>query len=300
MRKRIALALIFLLALVPALTRADIPVTTISVAVTGTGAQIPITLIGQSTCNVAVTGTFTGLSATAQVSGNVASDPTVTWSTATSINSGSAITAVGSYPGAVAGYRQFRVNVTAISTGTANLTYSCDASTGSSSSGGGGGSVTQGTTPWTVNTPAPAPTGASGALAVEGHGTSSAPVYIGALANPCLSNAWTWVFFTTSAYLGTSGSPTQLLTATASQNGWICKTLLTNTTTSAVNITVAHSTSGTCASMTIDFMFSLAANGGIATAGFGSDYSTPAANQQTCMYASAASSIIGAVAVLSH
>jgi hypothetical protein len=136
-------------------------------ALSSTGPSPTLALTGgQSVCSVVIEGStaFTGLTLVPQAASDGPSKPQ-TWTTVTTINNGS-ITATGApAPGSIVGFglTNFRVNVSAISSGTATGVIACNTANGS-----GGSSVT------IANSPSPAD-GLGAPLIADG-GTSTTSV----------------------------------------------------------------------------------------------------------------------------
>lgn len=120
------LVLILLLALgvcaLPMAARADTPTITVTGTFTTVSTNGFVALSGQSTCAVVLSGTGAGMTIVPQGS----SDGGTTWTTASTINAGS-MTANGAYTGNITGVglTAFRLNVTAISSGTETYTITC-------------------------------------------------------------------------------------------------------------------------------------------------------------------------------
>jgi hypothetical protein len=160
LKARVAMltVLAFLALLAPFATQAAVPVTytSFSGTLTSTGytQALPLYAGGFSTCSLVVSGTSTGVTATAQVAtDSPGASNTATYVTATTLGSSGVVSANGTYTGNVSsiGLTWFRVQVSAISGGSWNYFEAC-------STASGGGAVTQSTSPWVVTTPAPAPT----------------------------------------------------------------------------------------------------------------------------------------------
>lgn len=122
---------------------ADTIILTGTVNPTSTGATTPIPISQQTACNFTTSGSFTGLSATVQITPDNS-----TWVTS---GYSSPITAAGTVAGvlttaSVLTPLAFRFNVTALTSGNPTIVYAC----GPASSSATVGSVTQGTTPWVV------------------------------------------------------------------------------------------------------------------------------------------------------
>lgn len=158
--KKLLLALA-VCAMLPLVALADSPLATYSGSLAATGTSVPLSLAGQSTCAVVLSGTWTG-TATFQGSG----DNGATWNTVTNINAGTA-TANGTYGGNIAPYlTRFRVSW-ARSTGTLVYFEACSA-TVSANGGLGPNPVFTGSVVGNAGaaTPSPAPTGFYGPFVV--------------------------------------------------------------------------------------------------------------------------------------
>jgi len=158
--KKLLLALA-VCAMLPLVALADSPLATYSGSLAATGTSVPLSLAGQSTCAVVLSGTWTG-TATFQGSG----DNGATWNTVTNINTGTA-TANGTYGGNIAPYlTRFRVSW-ARSTGTLVYFEACSA-TVSANGGLGPNPVFTGSVVGNAGaaTPSPAPTGFNGPFVV--------------------------------------------------------------------------------------------------------------------------------------
>lgn len=132
--KCLAVILVVAAALLPATALGDVPTQGFAFSATTTGViPLILNLQGASTCGVTVYSVGGGATIVPQVASDGPVSPQ-TWVTATTINTGS-ITTIGSFVGGIAtlGITNFRVNITALTSGTVSGFMSC--------SGAGGGSV---------------------------------------------------------------------------------------------------------------------------------------------------------------
>lgn len=241
MKTRVAaLVLSTLLAFMPCLARAQQGVVgsiTFSGSLSAPGNTIPLPLTqGMQTCGVVVSGSFTGATATAQ---NAADHPessaAATFTTATNLGAGGVVSNANTYSGNVVqsgGLTWFRVNLSALSTGTWNYTETC---TVANSGGAAPSSVNQGNpgsaaSPWFV-----AP-GTGSVFPISCSAPSVCPAGVGVNANgagqsilACMNNAPATATITTA-------TTTQLIPLVAAKAIHVCSWTVDSNGTNVANL----------------------------------------------------------------
>ena len=129
-----------------------------SLSATGTTIALPLYTGGFNTCSVVVSGNSSGVVATAQVaSDHQENSASATYVTASNVGTSGVVSTNGTYVGNVAasGLTWFRVNLTAIASGTWAYTEACSTANTGGGGGGAGGNVTVTNTPGVIviNTP---------------------------------------------------------------------------------------------------------------------------------------------------
>lgn len=287
----------------PVIARADVGLVVAAGSFSATGTLPAVSLSGQGSCTVTLSGNGAGLSVTVQLS----SDNLATWATASNVGSSGIITANGAFNGTITvPSTAIRLNVTAITSGTENYYIVCGG-TGTQLSGGtgqaplSGGSVT-------------VPTGPNQSVAIHatngvtldavregGTGADVVPtVNVGAIyanAFGYIYNGATWdrIFSCNlvAAISVNTAATTQLVALSSGKTIYVCGVNFVAAGTT--NVTLEYGTGVNCGTGTtaISGAYPLAAQSGVAMAvGLGSIFRTPA-SQALCIVNSAAVQVSG-------